>query len=157
MTAYTAVLISDTAVPAWHEGYREMPFVFAGSAVASAGAIGMMASPVDQAGPARRMAAIGGGMELASSTVMERRLGMVGEPYHQGRSGMLMRAAKLLTAAGSAGALLGRRSRVLSALSGAALTAGAFCTRFGIFEAGVASAKDPKYTVVPQRRRLAGS
>jgi hypothetical protein len=28
-------------------------------------------------------------------------------------------------------------------------------TRFGIFEAGLASARDPKYTVVPQRERLA--
>ena len=28
-------------------------------------------------------------------------------------------------------------------------------TRFGIFEAGLASAKDPKYVVVPQRERLA--
>jgi hypothetical protein len=28
-------------------------------------------------------------------------------------------------------------------------------TRFGIFEAGLASARDPKYTVVPQRQRLA--
>jgi hypothetical protein len=27
-------------------------------------------------------------------------------------------------------------------------------TRFGIFEAGLASARDPKYTVVPQRERL---
>ncbi len=28
-------------------------------------------------------------------------------------------------------------------------------TRFGIFQAGMASARDPKYTIVPQRR-LAG-
>jgi hypothetical protein len=28
-------------------------------------------------------------------------------------------------------------------------------TRFGIFDGGVASAKDPRYTVVPQRERLA--
>jgi len=27
-------------------------------------------------------------------------------------------------------------------------------TRFGVFEAGMASARDPKYTVVPQRERL---
>jgi hypothetical protein len=27
-------------------------------------------------------------------------------------------------------------------------------TRWGIFHAGVASARDPKYTVVPQRERL---
>jgi hypothetical protein len=61
----------------------------------------------------------------------------------------------MLTAAGVAGALLGRRSRVVSALSGAALLIASLATRFGIFEGGVASAKDPKYTVLPQRGRLA--
>jgi hypothetical protein len=29
---YTAALICDTAVPSWHDGYREMPYLFAGSA-----------------------------------------------------------------------------------------------------------------------------
>jgi len=43
---------------------------------------------------------------------------------------------------------------VISALSGVALLAGSALTRFGVFEAGVTSAKDPKYTVVPQRERL---
>jgi hypothetical protein len=43
---------------------------------------------------------------------------------------------------------------VLSALAGAALLAGSATTRFGIFHAGVASARDPKYVVVPQRARL---
>jgi hypothetical protein len=52
------------------------------------------------------------------------------------------------------GSLLARRSRVAAVVSGAALLAGSACTRFGIFEAGQASAKDPKYTVVPQRERL---
>ena len=28
-------------------------------------------------------------------------------------------------------------------------------TRFGVFEAGIASAKDPRYTIEPQKRRLA--
>ena len=32
VAAYTAVLVADTAVPAWHDGHREMPFVFIGSA-----------------------------------------------------------------------------------------------------------------------------
>ena len=32
--------------------------------------------------------------------------------------------------------------------------AGSACTRFGVFEAGQASARDPKYTVVPQRERV---
>jgi hypothetical protein len=32
--------------------------------------------------------------------------------------------------------------------------AGSACTRFGVFEAGMASAIDPKYTVEHQRERL---
>jgi hypothetical protein len=65
-----------------------------------------------------------------------------------------MRASRALTAAGAAGAILGRRSRLATALSGLALAAGSACTRFGIFEAGQQSARDPRYTIVPQRARL---
>jgi hypothetical protein len=66
----------------------------------------------------------------------------------------MLRVAEGLTAGGLAGALLGRRSRALSALSGASLLVASALTRFGIFEAGMASARDPKYTIVPQRQRL---
>jgi hypothetical protein len=52
------------------------------------------------------------------------------------------------------GGVLGRRSRVAAAAGGAALVAGSICTRFGVYYGGVASAKDPKYVVVPQRERL---
>ena len=55
---------------------------------------------------------------------------------------------------GTVAALVSRRSRVLSAISGAALVASSIATRFGVFEAGRVSARDPKYTVVPQRERL---
>ncbi|WP_433540548.1 hypothetical protein ACQP10_36435 [Streptosporangium sandarakinum] len=65
-----------------------------------------------------------------------------------------MRAARALTAGGGLLATVAGRSRALTALSGLALTAGALCTRFGVLEAGRASAADPKYTVVPQRQRL---
>lgn len=82
-------------------------------------------------------------------------MGMVAEPYKQGRSGTRMRLGQGLTAAGLAFAVLGRRNRVLSALGGGVLVLASGFTRFGIFEAGMASAKDPKYTVVPQRERLA--
>jgi hypothetical protein len=54
-----------------------------------------------------------------------------------------------------AGAVLGRRSRILSVLSGVSLVVASALTRFGIYEGGVASARDPRYTVVPQRERLA--
>ncbi|GAA4909271.1 NrfD/PsrC family molybdoenzyme membrane anchor subunit [Streptomonospora salina] len=154
VSAYTAPLICNTAVPAWHEGYREMPFVFVGSGAAAAGGMGMITAPVGQAGPARRAGAAGAAVENAALAVMERRMGMVAEPYRTGRSGTLMRAAKALTIGGAVGALAGRRSRAVSAIAGAALIAGSACTRFGVFAAGQASVADPRYTVVPQRRRL---
>lgn len=155
VATYTAPLVCDTAVPAWHEGYREMPFVFASSAAAAAGGMGLITAPTAQSGPARRAAVGGAVAETVLSTVMERRMGMVGEPYTQGRAGAFVRAAKGLNLAGAAGAVLGRRSRLVSALSGAALLAGSACTRLGVFYAGTQSAADPKYTVVPQRRRMA--
>jgi hypothetical protein len=34
------------------------------------------------------------------------------------------------------------------------LLAGSALTRFGLFAAGMASARDPRYTVEPQRERL---
>ncbi len=154
VAAYTAVLLADTATPSWHAAYKELPFVFVSSALAASGGMGMVAAPVDQAGPARRMAAGGAVVELLAERQMERSMGVTAEPLHAGRAGTLMKAAKVLTAAGAAGALLGGRSRALSVLSGAALMAGSACTRFGVFEAGLESAKDPKYTVVPQRERL---
>lgn len=153
VAAYTAVLLSDTATPSWHAAYKELPFVFVSSALAASGGLGMLSAPVDQAGPARRMAAGGAVFELLAEQQMERTMGITAEPLHEGRAGTLMKAAKVLTAAGAAGSLLAGRSRGVAILSGAALMAGSACTRFGIFEAGQASARDPKYTVVPQRER----
>jgi hypothetical protein len=155
LASYTAALFANTAVPIWHEGRRELPFVFVGSGAAAAGGLAMMLSPVDGSGPAYRMALAGAGVELAASQRMESRLGMLAEPYHQGRSGTLTKAARALTAAGLAISVVGRRSRFLRAVAGAAYVAGSVTTRFGVFEAGLASARDPKYTVVPQKARVA--
>lgn len=154
MSTYTAVLVSDTAVPAWHEARRELPFVFAGGALAGAGALAMLTVPRADAGPARAVAAAGAAVEAVAERAMERRLGMLGEPYRTGTAGRLMRAARLLTAAGGALAPVAGRHRALTAASALALTAGAVCLRFGVLRAGRASAADPRYTVVPQRERL---
>lgn len=154
VAAYTAVLLADTATPSWHEAYRELPFVFVGSAAAASGGLGMLASPVGQSGPARRMAVAGAVLELVAERTMETSMGITAEPLHHGRAGRLMTAAKALTVCGAAGSLVAPRRRWVAALSGAALLAGSVCTRFGIFEAGQESARDPKYTVIPQRERL---
>jgi formate-dependent nitrite reductase membrane component NrfD len=153
LATYTAVLFADTSVPAWHEAHKELPFVFAGSAAAAAGGLAMLATPLDEAGPARRMAMTGGVVELGATETMLRRLGMHAEVYQQGRPGFLLKAARALTAVGVALSPFGRRSRLVSAVAGASYLGGSVLTRFGVFQAGLASARDPKYTVVPQRER----
>ena len=156
VASYTAVLLTDTATPTWHDMHEHLPFVFVGSACAAAGGLGMVAAPVDQAGPARRLAVGGALLELAVEHKMESAMGVTVEPLHDGHAGSLMRASKALTTAGALGAaLLGGRSRTAAVASGAALLAGSACLRFGVFEAGQESTKDPKYVVVPQRERLA--
>jgi hypothetical protein len=155
VASYTAVLISDTAVPAWHDAHREMPYVFAGSAATAAGGLGLLGAPLEQQGPARALALLGVAGELGTFQRMKRRMGMVAEPYSSGLGGRLVRAGEVLALAGATGAVAGRRSRMASALSGAALLAASAATRFGIFHAGMASARDPRYTVEPQRARLA--
>jgi hypothetical protein len=159
VASYTAALISDTAVPAWHDGYPEMPFVFTGSGMMAAGGLGLLTAVLPGTGPgetepARNLALLGAVMETAAFERMEHRIGMTAEPYSEGRGGRYVKAGKALAAAGAAGAALSGRSRVAAALSGAALLAASAATRWGIFEAGLASAGDPKYTVVPQRQRL---
>jgi formate-dependent nitrite reductase membrane component NrfD len=153
IATYTAALICDTAVPAWHAAYREMPYVFAGSAASAAGGLGLLAVHPADAEPARDLAVLGAAVELIAKRQLLARLGSLAEPYEVGPTGAILRLAEILTASALAGAVLGRTSRAVSALSGAALVAASAMTRYGIFEAGRASARDPKYTIVPQRDR----
>ncbi|MEW2625058.1 NrfD/PsrC family molybdoenzyme membrane anchor subunit [Streptomyces sp. NPDC048106] len=156
VATYTAVLLSDTAVPSWHEGYRQLPFVFAGSAATAASGLALVTAPAAQAGPARRVALLGAALELGAFELMRRRMGLTAEPFGRGRPRILLRASETLTVAGAALALLsGRlRDRRVAMAAGAALLTGSAALRFGVFHAGVASAEDPRYTVVPQRERL---
>ena len=154
VAAYTAVLLSDTSTPAWHAAFRELPFVFCASAAAASGGLAMVVVPPAEAGPARRAGAAGALVELLAERAMERSMGLSAETLHSGRGGRWTRAAKVLTLAGGVGAVLAGRRRWAAVLSGTALMAGSFCTRMGIFEAGQASARDPRYTVVPQRERV---
>jgi DMSO reductase anchor subunit len=154
LTVYTATLISDTAIPVWHEAKRELPFLFASSAAASAGAAAAIAVPPGEARPARRLAVGGVLVENALMLGMEKRLGLVGEPYRQGEAGRYNRIAKACTLGGAA--LLagpGRRSRLVSAAGGGLVLAGEVALRWSVFKAGFQSARDPKYAVLPQRER----
>ena len=107
----TAVLISDTAAPARHDGHREMPYAFAGSAATAAGGLGLLGAPLEQQGPARVLALLGTAGELGTFELMRRRMGMTAEPYGSGRCGRYVRAGKVLGAVAGRGG--GRRARPL--------------------------------------------
>lgn len=156
VASYTATILSDTAVPLWNEARRELPFVFAGSAAAAAGALVTALVPPREAGSARAFAAMGAAIELAAQSRMEHELpSPVADALCEGRARQLLGTGRALTGAGAVlSSLVGRRSRTVAVLAGGAMVAGSACTRFGIFYAGVASTEDPRYTVDPQRERL---
>jgi len=94
--------------------------------------------------------------DLAAMKYMERRIDPVAaEPLHHGTPGTMLKWSERLVIAGGLGTLLGGRHRGVAALSGLALMAASALTRFGVFEAGLESARDPRYTIEPQKRRLA--
>jgi formate-dependent nitrite reductase membrane component NrfD len=156
LATYTGALIANTAIPVWSEARDELPWLFGASATASAGAAIAMLTPSGSAGPARRAAVAGTVAELALMKVMERRLGFVGEVYKQGEAGRYGRIAKACAGAG-AGILAwkGKRSRTAAVGGGALVLAGELALRWSVFKAGFQSARDPRYTVLPQKERAA--
>ncbi|HEY7135810.1 MAG TPA: NrfD/PsrC family molybdoenzyme membrane anchor subunit [Acidimicrobiia bacterium] len=155
VATYTAVVFADTSLPAWHGARRELPFLFAAGAGASAGALGLLLAPAEENGPARRWAVAGALGEVAVSSLMERRLGEQGEPYRHGRAGWISKVANACALAGAAVGLRrgGRRGGAL--LAGALVFTGSLLERYAVMEAGKQSAAEPKYVVKAQRERLA--
>ncbi len=114
----------------------------------------LLAAPKEETAPARHVAVLGSLLELVAMKRLERRLGPIAA-LPVGRAGVLSRTSETLSILGSVGAVvLARRSRAGAALAGAALLGASASTRFPVFEAGRISARDPKYTVDPQRARL---
>jgi hypothetical protein len=121
------------------------------------------------------MAVGGATLSLCATIAMERRLGALAAPYHEGSAKPFARAAKGLSAAGAltlacASAAQGRarvpaarlrswtggrssRGRAIQSFGAVALLAGAALERWAIFRAGIDSAADPAATIAPQRAR----
>ena len=152
LSTYTAALLADTAVPVWHEARRELPFVFAASSAASAGG----AAPRCPAAPAapRRRRLAGAAPELAPLCSWS--AGSVpGRALQRGGAGSYWTPPpRGLTAAGAVVLAGGARRRPARSRAGALLLGGAVAERFAMFRAGLQSARDPRYTVVPQRQRV---
>ena len=155
LATYTGALVANTAVPVWNEARQELPYLFGASACASAGAAAALLLPPEEAGPARRLAIGSAVAEAAVFETMEKRLGkLLGEPYKQGTCGKLTRASKACVTAG-AGLLAwrGKRSRAAAVGGSALLLAGEMLLRWSVYKAGFQSARDSRYTVIPQRER----
>lgn len=155
LVGYTAVLLSNTAVPVWQEGRRALPPLFVASAVSSAASLlALMSLAPEEQVVVRRFGALGNLAELGAAAAFESqasRVERVGRPLREGLSGSLWRWAKAMTATSLCMSLLpagGRRLRLLSGLLG---TAGGILLRFAVVSAGKASTRDPRATFHMQR------
>ena len=156
LATYTGALLANTAIPVWSEARDELPALFGASAAASAGAAAAIFTPTECAGPARRAAIAGVAAELGLMQGMQRKLGFVGEVYRQGEAGRYARLTKACTVAGAGLlALAGKRSRAAAVAGGSLILAGELALRWSVFKAGFQSARDPRYTVEPQKQRKA--
>ncbi len=164
LATYTAALVTHSAIPAWSESRREMPFVFAASATASAAGAALLTVRAEEAEPARRLGVAAVLAEEGATVVMHRRLGFLADAYEQGPAGKLGKASRALGAAGAAALVAGdpglplrlgkRRRSALTMAGGALLLAGSVCKRWSVFKAGFHSAQDPSQTVRTQRGRI---
>jgi len=155
LSTYTAALLANTAVPAWHEARRELALVFGSGAALSAGAAATALTPPRDAAPARRLALAGALLEVATKELMERRLGYHGEPYKHGQAAIFGKTAQACIALGAVlAAGPAKRSQGAATAAGALLSAGALSARWSVFRAGFQSVADPKYVVGPQRAAI---
>jgi formate-dependent nitrite reductase membrane component NrfD len=154
LTGYTAVLLSNTAVPLWQETRRSLPAAFTASAMSGAASLlDLMDLDGRPERIVRRFGLVGKFAELAAMRAVESeadRTERVARPLHEGLGGALWRASKALTGASLLLSLLGRRRKARTA-AGILGTAGAIALRFAVFHAGKESARDPRATFQHQR------
>ncbi len=157
LSGYTAVLLGNTVVPVWQATRRTLPHLFIGTSVSGVSALfGLMPLEDRERKIVERFGLVGKVVDLAAMAVMERQadeVEPVGRPLREGASGALWKTAKVLTAASLVLSVLPGRSRARRAASGLLGTAGALTLRFAVFQAGKASARNPRATFGQQRRQ----
>lgn len=156
MAGYTAVLLSNTAIPVWQETRRGLSGLFYASAASSAASL-LEVMDLEERGHriVHRFGVTAKAAELAATFAVEHQAGRVprvGAALSGGLSGVLWRAAQLMTAGSLAVSLLPGRSKGKRWTSGLLGTGGAVAVRFAIFHAGKASARDPRATFHLQRQ-----
>jgi len=158
LAGYTAVLITNTAVPLWQSVHQTLPLLFMASSVAGAGSLlELLPHPPRESRTLHVFSTLGKVATLLAERAVRRdasRVEEVARPLNQGRTGAMWKAARVCTAASLAlGLWPGRRPGTTRA---AALlgTVGALLTRFAVFHAGKASSRNPQATFQGQRQGL---
>jgi formate-dependent nitrite reductase membrane component NrfD len=156
LAGYTAVLLTNTAVPVWREARRSLPPLFIASSMSGlASLFGLLPLEGKAARIVHRFGTVGKVADLAAMAAVEREVGRiesVGRPLRQGLAGALWRAARALTGASLLVSLLPGRSRMRRAAQAVLGTAGALSLRFAVLHAGRASARDPRAVFAGQRQ-----
>jgi formate-dependent nitrite reductase membrane component NrfD len=160
LAGYTAVLLSNTAVPVWQGARTALPALFMSSAVTSAAcALDLCTLTAAEQRVVRRFGIAGKAAELLCTEAVERELSrpapLIAEPLRRGTSGALWSAAKLLVGASLAISLVPQAPRPLRRASAWLGTLGSLALRFGIVRAGTASARDPRAVFAQQSARAA--
>jgi hypothetical protein len=161
MSSYTSVLVTNSAIPVWQAMGRTLPAAFAASAATSATSLlDLMHLEPQEEAAVSRLGTAAKIAELLAATAVDKEASSVervGKPLQEGMSGSLWKASKACTAASLAIGVLPGRRRWKRATAGLLGTAGAVAMRFAIWQAGYASARDPRATFEQQRAGKGGA
>lgn len=158
MGTYTAVLISDTAVPVWQATRRTSPVLFGASGLMGAvSVLELVDAEAREERIVRRIGLVAKFADLAAGEGVERaadQVERVGRPLHEGVSAALWKLAKSCTAGSLAVSLLpvtATRRRARRRTSAALGVIGSLASRFALMHAGTVSARDPRASFEQQR------
>lgn len=158
LAGYTAVLVSNTAVPLWQQVGRTLPLFFMASATASAGSLLSLLPHTDaEERVLRRFRVAGKVAELFTREAVEleaRQVLEVGRPLRAGASGALWALSRACSLAGLGVDVLPGRARWKQVAADMLTTVGAVAARYAVIQAGKASARNPQATFQGQRQGL---
>ncbi len=152
LTSYTAVLLANTAVPLWQGTRNALPLLFVSSAASSAAsALELFDLPADEARVVRRFSIAAKLADILCAIAVQREANVVERVGRPLRKNPLWKAAKVCVLASLVVSVVPRKSRWLRIAGGVLGTLGAAATRFGVFEAGRHSSRDPQASFEQQR------
>jgi hypothetical protein len=147
LCTYTGVLIGATAVPVWNQNVGLLPMHFATSGLNSA--VSILELRGNDAPALTTLGVAAAATETFVGAALELKKNRINKPLHKGRSGLLMRAAGLLSGPIPlilrllAGRSKSPRSVKLRRAAAISSIAGSVATRIAWVQAGKVSAADP--------------